>query len=309
MAEYYDNLPPVADFIGRYGLAAKKSLGQNFILDLNLTDRIARAVPDLADSVMLEVGPGPGALTRALLKNGALGVVAIEFDGRAIGALEEIGRAYPGRLEIINADAMETGWRAIKEKFAPRSPLRICANLPYNISMPLLVGWLRCGIWDSMTLMFQLEVGRRIVAGPGSKDYGRISILAALASRARLLFRVAPSNFHPRPKVDSCIVGFEKLGKQPGFCAESSQVHGRREPDGAGNGPAAGFHEISKVEEVAKAAFSMRRKMLRSTLAPLFGDRAEMEFALSDAGIDPSARAEDIAPEKYLALARLLLAE
>jgi 16S rRNA (adenine1518-N6/adenine1519-N6)-dimethyltransferase len=283
MDDCCDGLAPVSDFIARYGLAAKKSLGQNFILDLNLTGRIARAVPGLKDSVVFEVGPGPGALTRALLAAGAKRVVAVELDSRAIGALGEIGAAYPGRLEIINADAMKVDWAALEKRFAPRAPLRICANLPYNVSIPLLAGWLESGVADSMTLMFQLEVGRRIVAKPGSRDYGRISILAALTAPAKILFKVAPSNFHPRPKVDSCVVGFEKLSKEPGF------------------------NEILKVGEVVKAAFSMRRKMLRGPLRPLFANDAEMGSALAKAGMASTARAEEIPPEKYLALARILL--
>ncbi|MDR1476675.1 MAG: 16S rRNA (adenine(1518)-N(6)/adenine(1519)-N(6))-dimethyltransferase RsmA [Rickettsiales bacterium] len=283
MAGYCDGLAPVGDFIARYGLAAKKSLGQNFILDLNLTGRIARAVPDLEDSVVVEVGPGPGALTRALLGRGAKKVVAIEFDSRAIGALEEIGAAYPDRLHIMDADALKVDWRTLKAEFAPAAPLRICANLPYNISIPLLVGWLEDGLADSMALMFQLEVGRRIVAKPGNKDYGRISILAQLTNKVKLLFEVAPSNFHPRPKVSSCIVGFEKLAIRPAF------------------------DEILKVEEVVKAAFSQRRKMLRSALRNLFADEVEMNSALAAAGIAPTSRAEEVAPENYLMLARILI--
>lgn len=264
-------MPQVADFIERYGLRALKTMGQNFICDLNITDRIARAVPGLAGSVVVEVGPGPAGLTRSLLANGAAKVVAIELDARAIGILEEIRGVYGERLEIIQADAMEVDFSAFGEE------VRICANLPYNISVPLLVRWVfMAERVPSMTLMFQKEVARRICARPHSRDYGRISVLAQLAYSCRVLFDVAPRCFVPAPKVVSSVVGFTRLAERPSVA------------------------ELARVEEIAKAAFGQRRKMLRQSLKGIF-----TEQALLSAGLRPELRAEQLSPQDFLRLARL----
>ena len=200
-----DGLPPLRDVIRRHGLAAKKSLGQNFLFDLNLTERIARAAAPLADATVFEVGPGPGGLTRALLALGAARVVAVERDDRAIAALQEIAAHYPGRLEIVAADALTFDPRPRLD----RAPVRIVANLPYNIATALLVSWLTVEPWppwyDSAVLMFQREVAERIVAPPGSKTYGRLSVLTQWRCEARMLFDVNPSAFVPPPKVTSSV--------------------------------------------------------------------------------------------------------
>lgn len=271
----YDSLPPVSDFIRRHGLNALKSLGQNFILDLNLTDRIARQVPDIKGSLVCEVGAGPASLTRALLKNGAAKVVAVEFDRRAVGVLEEVAAAFPGRLEVIQADALKVDYEKLaKAAAADGLDFRICANLPYNISVPLLLEWLYCGqAIASQTLMFQREVGERIVARPRSKDYSRLSILAQTMTRPKILFDVARTSFTPQPRVNSCIV---QLTARPDAPDEAT---------------------LEKLEIIAKEAFSERRKMIRTTLAPYVDELMKL-------GIPLSARAEEISPEKFLALAR-----
>jgi 16S rRNA (adenine1518-N6/adenine1519-N6)-dimethyltransferase len=271
-----DGLPPLREVIRRHGLAARKSLGQNFLLDLNLTERIARTAEPLADAAVFEVGPGPGGLTRALLALGARRVIAVERDDRAIAALEEIAAHYPGRLEIVAADALA---------FDPRphldgGPTRIVANLPYNIATALLVAWLSAEPWppwyDRAVLMFQREVAERIVAAPGSKTYGRLSVLTQWRCEARLLFDVNRSAFVPPPKVTSSVV--------------------RLVPR-----PAPAPCDRALLERVTQAAFGQRRKMLRQSLRALGVDTAAL---LAAAGLDPTARAEDISAEGFVALAR-----
>jgi 16S rRNA (adenine1518-N6/adenine1519-N6)-dimethyltransferase len=273
-----DDLPALREVIRRYGLAAKKSLGQNFLLDLNLTARIARAAGPLENVTVIEVGPGPGGLTRALLALGARRVIAIERDKRAVGALAEIAARYPGRLDVIAGDALA---------FDPRPMLngggaRIIANLPYNVATALLVAWLAVEPWppwyDSLVLMFQREVAARIVAAPGSKTYGRLSVLANWRSEAKILFDVAPSAFVPPPSVTSSLVRLVPRPK-PLACDRAT------------------------LERVTQAAFGQRRKMLRQSLKSLTPDA----LALIDAaGLAPTARAEEIPVEGFVALARAL---
>jgi 16S rRNA (adenine1518-N6/adenine1519-N6)-dimethyltransferase len=271
-----DDLPPLREVIKRHELRAKKSLGQNFLLDLNLTARIARAGGPFDGVTVLEVGPGPGGLTRALIAQGAR-VVAIERDERAIGALGEIAARYPGRLTIIAGDALA---------FDPRphltAPARVVANLPYNIATALLVQWLTAEPWppwyDRLVLMFQREVALRITAEPGSKTYGRLSVLAGWRTRARMLFDVAPSAFVPPPKVTSSLIELTPRG-EPLACASGL------------------------LQRVTEAAFGQRRKMLRQSLKSLGGDALEL---LAAADIAPTARAEDIPVEGFVALARAL---
>ncbi|MDR0367150.1 MAG: 16S rRNA (adenine(1518)-N(6)/adenine(1519)-N(6))-dimethyltransferase RsmA [Rickettsiales bacterium] len=261
----YDGLPPVARYIEKYGLGAKKSLGQNFICDLNVVDRIARAVPELAGSAIVEVGSGPAGLTRALLYNGARRVTAIEIDPRAIAILRELKDTFGDRLEIEEGDATKTD-------ISRFGSARICANLPYNISIPLLTKWIFASDYiESMTLLFQKEVARRICAKPGSKEYGRISALAQLCYRPRILFDIAPSCFVPQPKVVSSATAFDRIAERPSLA------------------------DLRAVEETTKIAFGQRRKMLRANFA---------ERELAAAGIDPRARAEELSPWDFLALAR-----
>lgn len=284
--KYYDNLPPVSDFIERYELNAKKSLGQNFILDLNLTDKIASHVPNIENSVVVEVGSGPAGLTRALLARGAKLVVAIEFDTRAIGILREIQQAYPERLVIIEDNALNVRMEDLYHKYAEPNGwgFALCSNLPYNVSIPLTVLWLHCAeCIDSMTLMFQYEVGERIVAQPKTKDYGRISIISQIACDTRILFKVPRTCFVPAPKVTSCIVQFIPHHPQP-----SSEV-------------------MLMLEQVVKQAFSERRKMLRSTLKPLFATTEEMMRVLAQIGIPETARAEQLTPQTFFKLAEILM--
>jgi len=271
-----DELPPLRDVIRRHGLSAKKSLGQNFLLDLNLTARIARAASPLADATVIEVGPGPGGLTRALLAEGARRVIAIERDDRALAALAEIAAHYPGRLEIVAGDALH---------FDPRPYLRgerarVIANLPYNIATALLVGWLTAEPWppwyDMLVLMFQREVAERIVAKPGGKTYGRLSVLAGWRTEAKILFDVAPSAFVPPPKVTSSVVRLMPRAAPLACDAEA-------------------------LQRVTEAAFGQRRKMLRQSLKSLGVDAGSL---LNQAGIDPTARAEEIAVDGFVALAR-----
>jgi 16S rRNA (adenine1518-N6/adenine1519-N6)-dimethyltransferase len=275
-----DGLPPLRDVIRRHDLSARKSLGQNFLLDLNLTGRIARAAGPLAGVTAIEVGPGPGGLTRALLTEGAARVIAIERDDRAIGALAEIGEHYPNRLTVIADDAMGFDVRPLLDG----SPARVVANLPYNIATALLVSWLTIEPWppwyDRLVLMFQREVAERIVAGPGSKTYGRLSVLAGWRAEAKILFDIAPSAFVPPPKVTSSVV----------------QLIPRAEPLAC---------ERRALERVTEAAFGQRRKMLRQSLKSLGGDPLRL---LGAAGIEETARAEDIPVEGFVALARGLTA-
>jgi 16S rRNA (adenine1518-N6/adenine1519-N6)-dimethyltransferase len=270
-----DDLPPLRDVIRRHGLSAKKSLGQNFLLDLNLTARIARAGGSLAGTTVVEVGPGPGGLTRALLAEGAQRVIAIERDDRAIAALEEVAARYPGRLEIIPGDALEFDARA----HLGGGRARVVANLPYNIATALLIGWLT-GPWppwyDTLVLMFQREVAERLAAAPGSKTYGRLSVLANWRCETKILFDVAPSAFVPPPKVTSSVVRLVPRA-EPLAC----------DPDA--------------LQKVTEAAFGQRRKMLRQSLKSLGVDALAL---LTEAGIEPTARAEEIPVEGFVRLAR-----
>jgi 16S rRNA (adenine1518-N6/adenine1519-N6)-dimethyltransferase len=272
-----DDLPPLRDVIRRHGLTPKKSLGQNFLFDLNLTARIARAAEPLENITVVEIGPGPGGLTRALLALGARRVIAIERDQRAIAALEEIAGRYPGRLDIVPGDALAVD---PCEQLGPERA-RVVANLPYNIATALLVGWLTIEPWppwyDSLILMFQREVAERIVATPGSKSYGRLSVLAGWRTEARILFDVAPSAFVPPPKVISSVL---RLTPRPEPLACDSAA----------------------LQRVTEAAFGQRRKMLRQSLKTLGVDTAAL---LAGAGIEPTARAEEISVEGFVALARI----
>jgi len=272
-----DGLPPLRDIIAKYDLAARKSLGQNFLLDLNLTRKIARAAAIEGASVY-EVGPGPGGLTRALLMEGAARVIAVERDARCLPALAEIALAYPGRLEVISADAMELNEAKI---LPPGTP--IAANLPYNVGTALLIKWLTSEswppFWSSLTLMFQREVAERITARPGSEHYGRLSVLAGWRSKAKILFDVNRNAFVPPPSVTSSIVRLEPLAEPLA--------------------PA----RLKDLETVTAAAFGQRRKMLRQSLKPLGG-----EALLAKAGIDPTARPEELDVKQFAALARALTA-
>jgi 16S rRNA (adenine1518-N6/adenine1519-N6)-dimethyltransferase len=273
-----DDLPPLREVISRHGLRAKRSLGQNFLLDLNLTARIARAAGPFGDTTVVEIGPGPGGLTRALLAQGARLVIAVERDQRATPALAQIAERYPGRLDVVAADALT---------FDPSSRLggaraRIVANLPYNIATVLLISWLTLEPWppwyDRLVLMFQREVAERIAARPGSKSYGRLSVLAGWRSEARILFDVAASAFVPMPKVTSTLV---ELVPRP-----------------------APLHcDAQALQRVTQAAFGQRRKMLRQSLRSLGVDPLGL---LAAAGIAETARAEEISIEGFVALARAL---
>jgi len=269
-------LPPLREAIRRHGLTARKSLGQNFLLDLNLTGRIARAAGPLDGVTVIEIGPGPGGLTRALITEGARQIIAIERDERAIAVLEEIAAYYPGRLRIVAGDALQFD----ATPYLGIGPVRVVANLPYNIATSLLVGWLTTEPWppwyDRLVLMFQREVAERIVAKSGSKTYGRLSVLAGWRTEAKILFDIAPSAFVPPPKVTSSVV----------------QLVPRPHPLPCARGA---------LERATAAAFGQRRKMLRASLKSLGIDPLPL---LEAAGIDPTARAEDIPVEGFVALAR-----
>ncbi|MXN64461.1 16S rRNA (adenine(1518)-N(6)/adenine(1519)-N(6))-dimethyltransferase RsmA [Stappia sp. GBMRC 2046] len=271
-----DDLPPLRDVIRTHALDARKSLGQNFLLDLNLTSRIARSAGDLENVTVLEVGPGPGGLTRGLLAGGAKRVVAVEKDRRCLGALGEIAAHYPGRLEVIEGDALKIGLRDV----AKGEPLKIVANLPYNVGTQLLVNWVACEDWPpewtSLTLMFQKEVAERIVAKPGTKAYGRLGVLAGWRTDAKILFDVSPKAFTPPPKVTSAIVHITPKA-EPVPCP------------------------LKALERVTAAAFGQRRKMLRASLKALSPDA---ETLIREAGIEPTRRAEEISVEGFIALAK-----
>ena len=266
-------LPPLRDVIARHGLAARKGLGQHFLLDLNLTGRIARAAGDISRGTVIEIGPGPGGLTRALLTEGAARVIAVERDARCIAALAELQTAAAGRLEVVEADALDIDTAALG---AP--PRRIVANLPYNVSVPLLVGWLeRAGAFASMTCMFQKEVADRITAAPNGKSYGRLAVLANWRCRTRKPFDVPARAFTPPPRVTSAVVELIPYDKPPHPC------------------------DIAALQTVTAAAFGQRRKMLRRSLATLGGDT---EALMKSANIDPTARAETLEVAQFAALAR-----
>ncbi|MCA0272932.1 MAG: 16S rRNA (adenine(1518)-N(6)/adenine(1519)-N(6))-dimethyltransferase RsmA [Proteobacteria bacterium] len=273
-----DGLPPLREVIAAHGLSAKKSLGQNFLLDLNLTAKIARLAGDLRQSDVLEVGPGPGGLTRGLLSEGARKVLAVEKDERCLPALAEIAAAYPGRLEVINGDALDVDLRG---RLTP--PIRIAANLPYNVGTELLVRWLTPKdwppFWESLTLMFQREVAERIVAKPGDDAYGRLAILSQWRADPAIALTLPPDAFTPPPKVHSSVVHLKAL-PAPRFPANAATLN-----------------------RVVAAGFNQRRKMLRSSLKGL---GPGIEGKLEEAGIAPTARAEEIGLERWCALARVM---
>jgi 16S rRNA (adenine1518-N6/adenine1519-N6)-dimethyltransferase len=272
-----DALPPLRDVIARHGLSARKQLGQNFLLDLNLTARIARVAGPLTGATVIEVGPGPGGLTRALLAEGARKVIAIERDERALPALAEIAAAYPGRLEVIAGDALEMNFAALAN-----GPTRIVSNLPYNIGTELLVRWLTVEPWpsffESLTLMFQREVAERIVARPGEDAYGRLGVLCGWRTEARIAFNVSPSAFTPPPKVTSAVVHLVPRPTDPLLPAVA-------------------------LEHITRAAFGQRRKMIRQSLK---STGVPVEPLLAAAGLKGDERAEELPVEAFLKMARLL---
>mgnify|MGYP000911706163 FL=1 len=271
-----DGLPPLRDVIARHGLDARKALGQNFLLDLNLTQKIARTAGPLEGVTVFEVGPGPGGLTRAILSLGAKKVIAVERDARCLPALAEISDHYPGRLEVIEGDALKTDFEAM----APEGPVKIIANLPYNVGTQLLINWLLPRtwppFWQSLTLMFQKEVGLRIVADESDDHYGRLGVLCGWRTQAHMAFDVPPQAFTPPPKVTSSVV----------------HLIPRADPLPC---------NVDKLERVTHAAFGQRRKMLRQSLKPLGG-----EALLSRADIDPARRAETLSVEEFCRIANLL---
>lgn len=272
-----DDLPPLREVIAEHGLRAKKELGQNFLLDLNLTARIARVAGPLEGVRVIEVGPGPGGLTRALLAEGAREVIAIERDARALPALAQIAEAYPGRLTVISGDAMEMDYRQLAD-----GPTRIIANLPYNIATPLLTGWLTLDPWpnffESLTLMFQREVAERICARPGEDPYGRLGVLAGWRTDARIAFNVGRQAFVPPPNVTSAVVHLV--------------------PKAIGDDVT-----VRDLEHITRAAFGQRRKMVRQSLKAA---GVPVEGLLSAAGLRGDERAEDLPVEAFLAMARAL---
>jgi 16S rRNA (adenine1518-N6/adenine1519-N6)-dimethyltransferase len=275
-----DGLPPLRDVIRAAGLVARRSLGQNFLLDFNLTRRIARAAGPLPGVTVVEIGPGPGGLTRALLLEGASRVIAIEKDERCLPALEDIAAAYPGRLDIVAADAKAIDYGSLDITV----PARIVANLPYSVATPLLIGWLKTAPWppwfDRLVLMFQREVALRIVAKPGSSDFGRLAVLSQWRTDPRILLTLPAAAFTPRPKVSSCVV--ELVPKaSPQDC------------------------DVGVLERVTAAAFGQRRKMLRSSLRQLCGDP---ETLLGPLGIDPRLRAEELDIGDFCRIANALRA-
>jgi 16S rRNA (adenine1518-N6/adenine1519-N6)-dimethyltransferase len=271
-----DNLPPLREVIDTHGLSARKSLGQNFLLDLNLTAKIARRAGDLSGCDVLEIGPGPGGLTRGLLAEGARRVLAIEKDERCMPALAEIADRYPGQLEVINGDALE-----IDPLVHLTPPIRVAANLPYNVGTELLVRWLTPKewppYWDSLTLMFQREVAERIIAKPGSKAYGRLALLAQWRADATIVMSLPPEAFSPPPKVHSAVVHLTAL-PEPRYPADAATL-----------------------SRIVAAAFNQRRKMLRGSLK---GQAPDIEDRLLAAGIQPTERAEQVSLEQFCALAR-----
>ena len=274
-----EKLPPLKDVISKHKLSAKKSLGQNFLLDLNLTSKIARYAHNLEQSDVLEIGPGPGGLTRSLLNEGARKVVAIEKDTRCIAALKEVQTQFAGKLKIVQGDALSTEVRQYLTH-----PVQIIANLPYNVGTELLVRWLNSttwpSFWQSMTLMFQKEVANRIVASPGSKAYGRLSVMAQWRCNTKIAFNIPATAFTPPPKVESSIVHFEAL-KEPRFPAE-----------------------VNKLEFVVSKAFNQRRKMLRGALK---GHFKNVEEGLLAIGVVPTKRAENVTIQEFCLMAQILV--
>ena len=275
-----DGLPPLRDVIAKHGLRARKALGQNFLLDLNLTRKIARAAAPLSGHAVLEIGPGPGGLTRALLLEGAEKVIAVERDARAVPALEEIAERWPGRLEIIQGDALKIDQAELARRAG--LPVKVVANLPYNIATPLLTGWLLTEPWppwwQSLTLMFQREVADRITAIPGTRSYGRLAVLAQWRAETQRLFDIPPAAFTPPPKVTSSVVRITPLAEPVAACS----------PDA--------------LQKVTAAAFGQRRKMLRKALRSLVKDP---EALLKEAGLEGTKRAEDIKVKDFCRLAAI----
>jgi 16S rRNA (adenine1518-N6/adenine1519-N6)-dimethyltransferase len=284
MSVAVDGLPPLREVAAAHGLQARKALGQNFLFDLNLTRRIARAAGPLEGVAVVEVGPGPGGLTRALISEGARKVIAIERDARALGALAEISAHWPGRLEVIEGDALSIAPATLTDK-AGGAPLRIAANLPYNIATALLAGWLEAEPWppfyDRLTLMFQREVARRIVATPAERaDYGRLAVLAGWRTEAKILFDVAPSAFTPAPKVTSSLV----------------ELIPRAAPSAC---------DAATLSALTQAAFGQRRKMLRQSLKAFAAARdLDLQALLAAVGIEPTMRAEEVDVAGFVALAQ-----
>lgn len=275
-----DGLPPLREVIRTHDLVAKKQLGQNFLLDLNLTAKIARMAGDLSACDVLEVGPGPGGLTRGLLAEGARRVLVVEKDPRCVPALEEIAAVYPGRLQIVQGDALDLDLSAHLQ-----APIRVISNLPYNVGTELLIRWLSPKewppFWTSLTLMFQREVAERIVARPRTDHYGRLALLAQWRADAKIVMHLPPEAFTPAPKVHSAVVHLTRL-EAPRYAADAAVL-----------------------SRVTAMAFNQRRKMLRSSLKGLGGD---VEALLDGVGIPPTARAEEIGLEQFCALARAVAA-
>jgi 16S rRNA (adenine1518-N6/adenine1519-N6)-dimethyltransferase len=273
-----DGLPPLREVIEQHGLAPKKSLGQNFLFDLNLTRRIARAAQPMAGFTLVEVGPGPGGLTRALLLEGAEHIIAVERDERALAALADVQAAYPGKLTVIAGDALEMDWRSLI-----KGPAKIVSNLPYNVGTPLLTGWLTDVKWppwfSSLTLMFQKEVAERIVARPGTEHFGRLSVLCQWRCKTYKMFDVHRSAFTPPPKVTSTIV--QLVPHTPEIACD-----------------------VKALERVTAAAFGQRRKMLRQSLKTVF---PEPETVLSRLGIAATQRAEELAINDFARLAQVAI--
>lgn len=282
-----ESLPPLREVVAKYELAAKKSLGQNFLFDLNLTGKIARAAGPLEEATILEIGPGPGGLTRALLTEGAKKLIAIERDTRCLAALAEVSAAFPGRLDVVEGDALATDYPKFLAERGVTGPVRICANLPYNIGTELLVGWLTQDQWppfyDRLVLMFQREVAERIVATPRQRaDYGRLGVLAGWRCEAKILFDVPASAFTPPPKITSSIVELRPR-KNPLPCS------------------------VAALERITAAAFGQRRKMLRQALKTLgLGDPTAL---IEAAGVLPTARAEELEVAQFCALANHFAAQ
>lgn len=281
-----DVLPPLREVIAEHGLSAKKSLGQNFLFDFNLTRKIARASGPLDSGTIYEVGPGPGGLTRALIAEGAARVIAIERDRRCIPVLEAIARAYPEKVRLVFDDAMAVAERKMLADCEATPPVRVAANLPYNIATALLVKWLTAAewppFWSSLTLMFQREVAERLVAAPGTSQYGRLSVLVRWRARPRILFDVDRLAFTPAPKVSSSLVRIEPLARPNGVA------------------------RVADLERVTAAAFGQRRKMLRQSLRQLSPD---VNALLAPSGIDPHARPQDIDVQEFAALAHAYRAQ
>lgn len=275
-----DGLPPLRDVIEKHGLKAKKSLGQNFILDLNLTAKIARLAGRIEGSTVVEVGPGPGGLTRALLNAGAARVIAVERDDRCLPALDEISALWPGKLTILSADALGVDWRQLVEDHSAGNRVIVVANLPYGIATKLLAGWLETEPWppwfDGLALMFQREVADRIVAAPGTKAYGRLSVLSQWRTHCEIVMRLGPDAFTPPPKVASAVVQFAPRIRLEPHCS------------------------VRRLSAVSMAAFGQRRKMLRVTLKPVFSDP---EKVLEELGIEPTMRGEMLSVEQIASIA------